>query len=331
MSQPAVTQPAATGPFATGPFTTGPASRPSVSSQELPDGTDPVVDAALPVGAEIPLPQVAPVSRSGRNMPAAAAMGFLLLGIIVAAAWWHPLAFAIFTCLACMLAVFEWRKALAKSDRRIPVMPIGLATVGLVIAAWYGGPEGLVVALMVGCAGTVAWRLVDERIENTMADSLAAMMTLLWIPFLAAFLVLMELSPDGWQRVVVMILAVAGADTGGLFSGILFGKHKMAPRVSPKKTWEGFAGGMALGVLSASIGAYYFFDGRWWIGALVGIACVIAGAFGDLAESALKRDLQVKDMSSILPGHGGVLDRIDSILFAAPVAYVIFGLLLGAS
>ena len=295
------------------------------------DVVDPNVDPAGMAGVEDPVPQVAPVSRSGRNMPVAAATGFTLLGIVLASAWWHPLAFAVLTCIACVMAVMEWRQALAGSDRHIPLTPIIIATVGLVVAAWYGGPEGLVVALMVGGAGVVAWRLVDERIENTLADSLAAMMTLLWIPFTAAFLVLMVAAPDGWQRVVVMVLAVAGSDTGGLFSGMLFGRHPMAPRVSPKKTWEGFAGGVLLGVTVASIGAYYLFDGRWWVGAIVGGASVLAAVLGDLAESALKRDLQVKDMSSVIPGHGGVLDRIDSMLFAAPVAYAVFLLLLGAS
>lgn len=296
------------------------------------DGVDdPRVDPAAPRGVEEPVPQVAPVSRSGRNMPIAAAVGLLLLGGVIAAAWWHPAALAALTAIACFAAVVEWRRVLARSDRRIPLVPIGLATGGLVVATWFGGPEGLVVALMVGCAGTVAWRVVDERIENTLADSLASMLTLLWIPFLAAFIMLLELSPDGWQRVVVVVLAAVGSDTGGLFAGMLFGRHPMAPRVSPKKTWEGFAGGLVLGTLTASIAAYFFFDGRWWIGAAVGLACAVAAVLGDLAESAVKRDIQVKDMSSVIPGHGGIMDRIDSLLFAAPVAYVVFGLLLGTS
>lgn len=296
------------------------------------DGVDdPGVDPPRPAGVEDPVPQVAPVSRSGRNMPVAAASGLILLGAVLVSAWWHPGAFAALASLACVVAVLEWRHALARSNRNIPAIPILLATVGLVVAAWYGGPEGLVVALMVGCAGTVAWRVVDERIENTLADSLAGMMALLWIPFTAAFMVLMVVAGDGWQRVIVMIVAVAGADTGGLFSGMLWGKRPMAPRVSPKKTWEGFAGGVVLGVSAASVASYFFFDGRWWIGFLVGLACVIAAALGDLAESALKRDLQVKDMSSVVPGHGGILDRIDSMLFAAPVAYVVFALLMGTT
>lgn len=296
------------------------------------DGVDdPRVDPSSPESVEEPVPQVAPISRSGRNMPIAAAVGLLLLGGVITAAWWHPAALAVLMCLACFAAVVEWRRVLARSDRRVPLAPIGLATVGMVVATWFDGPEALVVALLVGCAGTVAWRVVDERIENTLADSLASMLTLMWIPFLAAFLLLMELAPDGWQRVVVVILAAVGSDTGGLFAGMLFGKHPMAPRVSPKKTWEGFAGGLLLGTLVASIAAYFFFDGRWWIGAAVGFASAIAAVLGDLAESAIKRDIQVKDMSSVIPGHGGIMDRIDSLLFAAPVAYVVFGLLLGTS
>ncbi|MFV0634825.1 phosphatidate cytidylyltransferase [Demequina sp.] len=296
------------------------------------DAVDDVrVDPATVRVAEEPVAQVAPVSRSGRNMPVAIVVGLTLLALVVVAAWVHPLAFAGLVAAATLLAVVEWRGALAKHDRHVPLVPVSLVTVGLVIATWFGGPEGLVVALMVGLAGTVAWRVVDERIENTMADSLAAMMTVLWIPFLGSFLLLLELANDGWQRVLIVILAVVGSDTGGLAAGMLFGRHPMAPRVSPKKTWEGFAGGLLLGTAAAAVAAWFFFDGRWWVGALVGAACAMAGVVGDLAESAIKRDIGIKDMSSILPGHGGIMDRVDSLLIAAPVAYVVFSLLLGTS
>ncbi|WP_084040390.1 phosphatidate cytidylyltransferase [Demequina sp. NBRC 110053] len=301
-------------------------------AEDVADAVDDVrVDPATVVAVEEPLPQIAPVSRSGRNMSLASAVGVALLVLVMAAAWWHPLAFVALAGLACVVAVVEWRGALAKHGRRVPLVPVTLVTAGLLVATWFGGPEGLVVALMVGLAGTVAWRVVDERIENTLADSLAAMLTILWIPFLASFLVLLELADDGWQRVVVVILAVVGSDTGGLFAGMLAGKHPMAPRVSPKKTWEGFAGGLLLGTAAASVAAYVFFDGDWWVGALVGLASALAGVLGDLAESAIKRDIRVKDMSSFLPGHGGIMDRVDSLLMAAPVAYVVFGLLLGVS
>jgi phosphatidate cytidylyltransferase len=227
--------------------------------------------------------------------------------------------------------VLELRTAFSRRSREVSVVPIVLATVGLGVATWFGAAEGLAVAALVGSAGVVAWRVVDERIENTLADALTSVLTLMWVPFLASFLLLMELADDGWMRVLVVLFAVAGNDTGGLYAGMAFGKHKMAPKVSPKKTWEGFAGGLLLGTVAAATLSFFLFDGRWWIGALVGLASCLASVVGDLAESALKRDIRVKDMSSALPGHGGIMDRIDSLLFAAPVAYVVFALLIGSS
>ncbi|WP_161794252.1 phosphatidate cytidylyltransferase [Demequina sediminicola] len=290
------------------------------------DAIDPVV---APVDA--PVEQIAPVSRGGRNMPIATMMGISILVGALAIAWWNALAFSIALIVVCVAATYEWKKALLGSSRRISLTPIALATVGMGVATWTGGPEGLVVALLVGCAGVVAWRVADERVENTMADSMASILTLMWIPFLASFLILMETAESGWIRVLIVVLAVVGNDTGGLFAGMLFGKHKMAPRVSPKKTWEGFAGGLILGTAAAALSAWWLLDERWWIGAAVGLACCIAAVLGDLAESALKRDIQVKDMSGAIPGHGGILDRLDSILVAAPVGYVVFALFLGAS
>jgi len=267
--------------------------------------------------------------KSGRNMPVAAAVGLLLLAVTVGAAYVHPLAFAALLYTFAVGAVIEWKRALERHGRRLPVVPLIAATIGLGVATNYGKAEGLVVALLVGCAGVVAWRIGDERIENTLADSLAGVLTLLWIPFLASFLFLLELADDGWERVIIVVLAVVGNDTGALAAGVRFGRHKLLPRVSPAKTWEGAIGGLVLGTVVASIAAYFFFDGEWYIGSAVGAACAVAAVIGDLAESALKRDIQVKDMSTALPGHGGILDRIDSLLFAAPVGYVVFAMFLG--
>jgi len=259
----------------------------------------------------------------------ATAVGLALLAVTVAAAYYHKLAFAALLYVFAVGAVIEWQRALERHGRRIPIVPIVAATLGLGVATYYGKAEGLVVALLVGCAGVVAWRIGDERIENTLADSLAGVLTLLWIPFLASFLFLLELADNGWQRVLIVVLAVVGNDTGALVAGVLFGKHKLLPRVSPAKTWEGAIGGLLIGTAAASVAAYFFFDGKWYIGAAVGLASAVAAVIGDLAESALKRDIQVKDMSSALPGHGGILDRIDSLLFAAPVGYVVFAIFLG--
>lgn len=272
-----------------------------------------------------------PAPGPKRNLFVATVVGVSIFVGVLAAAWWSPLLFTIGLYLVCIGAVWEWRSALRASGRRMSLLPIVVAIAGMGVATWYGKSEGLIVALLVACAGVVAWRVVDERIENTLADSLASMFTLLWIPFLASFFVLMEQSHTGWERVYILIFAVTGNDTGALIAGMLFGKHKMAPRISPNKTWEGFVGGLVLGTVAASVLAYFILDGAWITGAVVGLAAAAAAVVGDLAESAIKRDISVKDMSSFLPGHGGILDRIDSMLVAAPVAYVVFALLLGSS
>lgn len=268
-------------------------------------------------------------ASGGRNLPVATGVGVALLALAVGAAWFHPLVFAGVLYAFVVGAVIEWSRALARHGRSIPVVPLVAATLGMGVATWFAKPEGLVVAMLIGSAGVVAWRLGDERVENTLADSLAGVLTLLWIPFLGSFLFLLELADEGWMRVVVVVLAVVGNDTGGLVAGMLWGKHKLLERVSPKKTWEGAVGGAVLGTAAASVAAYFFFDGEWYIGAAVGFASTVAAVIGDLAESALKRDIHIKDMSSALPGHGGILDRIDSLLFAAPVGYVVFAIFLG--
>ncbi|BDZ61439.1 hypothetical protein Lsed01_01247 [Demequina sediminis] len=294
-------------------------------------GEDDVVD---PVDVAVPLSGAMPVAtprRAGRNLWLASAVGIVLAIGALVAAWWNPLVFAVTIYAFCIAAVIEWRAALARHGMHVSIAPVIMATVGMGVATWYGGGEGLVVALLVASAGVVAWRIVDDRIENTLADSLVGILTLTWIPFLASFMLLLELADEGWKRVVILILAVILNDTMALFTGMLFGRRKLAPRVSPKKTWEGAIGGAAFGVAAATVAAFALLDGRWWIGTAVGLGAVVAAVLGDLAESALKRDISVKDMSSAIPGHGGVLDRLDSMLPAAAVAYLIFALLLGTS
>jgi phosphatidate cytidylyltransferase len=268
-------------------------------------------------------------ARGSRNFLVATPVGLLLLGLTLVSAWFHPTVFAVLLYGFGIAAVIEWKRALARHGRRVPAVPLIAATVGLGVATHFSKPEGLVVALLVGCAGIVAWRIGDERVENTLADSLAGVLTLLWIPFLLSFLYLLVLAEDGWQRVFIVVLAVVGNDTGALVFGMLFGKHKLLERVSPAKTWEGAIGGVFVGTAAATVAAWAFFDGEWYIGTAVGFACTLAAIVGDLAESALKRDIRVKDMSQALPGHGGILDRIDSTLFAAPVGYVVFAIFLG--
>jgi len=166
------------------------------------------------------------------------------------------------------------------------------------------------------------WRIADG-VRNYQRDITAAVLVAVYVPFLAGYAVLLARPDNGGVRVIVTLAAVVLSDTGGYVAGVFFGKHRMAPTVSPKKSWEGFAGS----VLSTAVGGALLFlfalDLAWWqgliFGAVVSTVCVI----GDLGESLIKRDLGVKDMSNLLPGHGGLMDRLDSILFAAPTAFLL--------
>lgn len=267
--------------------------------------------------------------RSGRNMGTATVVGFLMLGAMVGAAYFSPPLFAVLVYGLCVAAYPEWKRALARQGRLIALTPIVLATIGIGFSTWHLEREGLVIALLVGCAGAIAWRLVELWVENTLHDALATILTLVWIPFFASFVVLMLQAEDGFARVVVFVGAVVCNDTGALLVGMAMGRTPMAPRISPKKTWEGAVGGGVLGVGAAAGLALLLMDGDWKVGVIVGVATVVAAVLGDLVESALKRDIDIKDMSQAIPGHGGVLDRLDSVLLAAPVAFTAFAALVG--
>lgn len=292
------------------------------------DATVPTPTTAEPPGETGPTTASA---KAGRNLWLATGTGLALGLVTVATLWFSPLLFAVLVYGFAVAAVIEWRTALSRIGLRVSLVPVVLATVGMGVATWYGRGEGLVVALLVASAGVVAWRISDDRVENTLADALVGIFTLTWIPFLASFLVLLATAEDGFARVLIVLIAVVLNDTMALFTGMHLGKRKLAPRVSPKKTWEGAIGGAVSGIVGAAIVAALLLDGQWWVGAAAGAACVVAAVLGDLAESALKRDIALKDMSSVIPGHGGLLDRLDSLLPAGAAAYVIFAFFLGTS
>ncbi|WP_449372332.1 phosphatidate cytidylyltransferase [Arthrobacter psychrolactophilus] len=191
---------------------------------------------------------------------------------------------------------------------------------------------------MASAGATVLWRSLDAE-AGAVKSILAGVFTLMWIPFLLSFVFLMLRGEDGPTlgftldltnispgviEVLIMLLLVVANDTFGYLVGVIFGKHPMAPKISPKKSWEGFAGSLGGATLVAIPAAMFLLDQEWWVGLALAIGLVLAGTGGDFAESMVKRELGIKDMSNLLPGHGGVMDRLDSILFAAPVAYAIF-------
>jgi phosphatidate cytidylyltransferase len=263
-------------------------------------------------------------TRAGRNLWAAIGVG-LALGVVVLVALyvWKP-AFVAVILAAAVLGVWELTHAFAADRIRVPVVPLAVGAAAIVVSAYAGGSEAMLVALALTVLAVMVWR-APEKPKGYLRDVTASTFAALYVPFLAGFAALMLRDDDGADRVVVFIALVVLSDVGGYVAGVLFGRHPMAPTVSPKKSWEGL-GGSAL--FCAAGGAATFptlLDGAAaWQGALVGLAVMVTATLGDLGESMIKRDLGIKDMGSLLPGHGGIMDRLDSLLPAAPVAYLLF-------
>ncbi|MEU4778399.1 phosphatidate cytidylyltransferase [Micromonospora sp. NPDC023633] len=274
-------------------------------------------------GIDRPATQQPVPSRAGRNLPAAIAVGVGLGALIVVPLFFYPPAFLVVVAAAVGVGIWEMARAVRRSGAHPPLVPLvagGVLTVGL---AWFSGPDALSLGLLVTVLGTMVWRLGDGP-GGFQRDLTAATLIAVYVPFLGGFAALLAAVPeDGELRVLVTLAAVVLSDTGGYAAGVSFGKHPMAPSVSPKKSWEGFAGSVTAAALGSALLLWLLLDVAPWWGALFGLAVSGAAVLGDLAESMIKRDLGVKDMSNLLPGHGGLMDRLDSILFALPTAYLL--------
>ncbi|WP_198950254.1 phosphatidate cytidylyltransferase, partial [Kineosporia sp. A_224] len=221
-----------------------------------------------------------------------------------------------------VVAVWEIATAMREKDIVVPVPPLAVGAVGMLVSAFVAGPPGLMVAFVLTAFGVLLYRVI-EGFDGAVKDVTAGVFTAAYVPFLAGFAMLMLAADDGPMRVIVFVVVVVANDVGGYTAGVLFGRHPMAPTVSPKKSWEGFAGSVVL-CAAAGVGTVVLLlDGPWWAGLAVGAAAAVSATLGDLSESLLKRDLGVKDMGNLLPGHGGIMDRLDSLLPTAPLAYLL--------
>jgi phosphatidate cytidylyltransferase len=263
--------------------------------------------------------------RAGRDLSAAIGVGVALGGLILASLLVVRWAFVGLAVVAIALAVWEFANALASRGVRVPVVPVVVGTVAMLVSTYPGGAEALVVAFALTVLAVAVWRMPDGA-EGYLRDVTAGAFTAAYVPLLAGFAVLLVRPDDGAARVVAFVLVVVCSDVGGYTAGVLFGRHRMAPRVSPKKSWEGLAGSALLSVVAGAVAVRLLLDGPWWGGALVGLAAALTATVGDLGESMIKRDLGIKDMGSLLPGHGGLMDRLDSLLPSAPVAWALLTL-----
>jgi phosphatidate cytidylyltransferase len=264
--------------------------------------------------------------RAGRNLPAAIAVG-LTLGLLVLASLviWKP-AFLGVIAAAAVVGIWETARAMRVTGARPPLLPLiggGLLITGL---GWFAGEDAVVLGLVVTVLAAVLWRLAD-RPGEVRKDFTASLLITVYVPFLLTFAILLSAPDDGAYRVLVTLIAVILSDTGGYASGVFLGKHPMAPSISPKKSWEGFAGSVVAAAVGSAVLLAVWLDVAFYWGLLFGAAISVAAVVGDLAESMLKRDLGIKDMSRLLPGHGGLMDRLDSILFAVPTAYLLLTLI----
>ena len=264
--------------------------------------------------------------RAGRNLPVAIIVGVALAAIVVGSLFVRKEAFVLVVAAAVCVALWELTQALGQRGITVPIVPVAVGAVGMLVASYAAGGQALAVCFVLTALGVVVWRS-SEGAEGGLADVAGGLFAAAYLPLLASFAVLMLAADDGAARVVVFVLVTTASDIGGYAAGVLTGRHPMAPSVSPKKSWEGFVGSAVACVGVGAVAVLLLLDGPWWGGALLGLAVVFAANLGDLGESMLKRDLGIKDMGSILPGHGGVLDRLDSLLLSAPVCWLLLSLL----
>ncbi|GAA4551694.1 phosphatidate cytidylyltransferase [Pseudonocardia xishanensis] len=312
-------------------------------------GTEPTADPAAgssgpqdepPVTSDLPgsglpgTPSAPPAQqgRLGRNLIAAIAVGLSMGAVILASLLIQRQAFVIVLAAAAAVGTWELGGALRRSNQSIKI-PLPVLLVGgqaMVWLAWPFGLRGSAIAFAVTVLVSLLWRMGGSSGTSgaTAADGFvrdvgSGVFTAAYVPFFVSFAVLLVMPEDGVGRVLTFMICVVASDVGGYAAGVLAGRHPMAPRISPKKSWEGFGGSLVAGGVAGALSVLLLLDGRWWLGAILGVVLVVTATLGDLTESMIKRDLGLKDMGTLLPGHGGLMDRMDSMLPAAFVSWAL--------
>jgi len=270
-----------------------------------------------------PVPAAPTLSRAGRNLPVAIAVG-LSLGALITVPLFSPYKwlFVVVLCAAAAVGTYEIVKALRTLGAAPPLVPLVVGGLTGIVLAYRNGSQALLLALVLTVLACLVWRVAGPA-EGYLRDLCAATFTVVYVPFLLGFAALLTVPADGPRRVTAFVATVVCSDVGGYAAGVLFGKHPMAPSVSPKKSWEGFVGSV---LACAAAGAIFFatlLHTSALLGAVYGLAIVVSATLGDLGESMVKRDIGIKDMGNLLPGHGGLMDRLDSLLPTAPVAWLL--------
>ena len=259
--------------------------------------------------------------RAGRKLLPSIAVSLSLIALIWFALAYQREIFAVVVGVAVLLGIREIVRAFNIRGIHLSFNALILASIALSYSAWNGGVAGLAIATAIAIP-VLLIQLLTKGPEGFVASATATTFSLLYLPFLGGFLILLARPSTGFERVMTFVVLVSCNDTFGYIVGVLIGKHPLAPKITPKKSWEGLIGSLIFTVIGGILAFTYIMDMHWWIGAVVGLMIVFTATCGDLIESAMKRDLELKDMGSLLPGHGGMLDRLDSVLISAPALWL---------
>ncbi|MSO32981.1 MAG: phosphatidate cytidylyltransferase [Candidatus Nanopelagicaceae bacterium] len=263
--------------------------------------------------------------KAGRKLFPSIAVGLTLLGLVIASLAFQRVLFLPLAIAAIIRGVWELGQALDRANIEISVPTISFCAVAIMTSAWIKDVTGLAVATAISIPFLLISGLPKGH-HNFVKNATATVFATIYLPFLAGFLIVLAKPDDGLARVMTFVIVVGCNDTFGYIFGVLLGKHKLAPAISPKKTWEGLIGSLIFSILGGGLMLSLLFEKHWLVGAAIGVAAVFTATCGDLIESAIKRDLDLKDMGVILPGHGGMLDRLDSVLLSAPIIWAILTL-----
>jgi phosphatidate cytidylyltransferase len=277
-------------------------------------------------------------SRAGRNLPAAIAVGATIGFTIIAILIWDRYLWVFLLTAAMPLATHEVVRRLREAGYVIPVIPLLAGGELMVWLAWYFHAVGALAGFGITAVVCMFWRLAlgassaqdgsaDSPSGNYLRDVAATVFVAAWVPLFASFSVLLAYPTTGSARVFCLMIGVVASDVGGYAVGVLFGKHPMVPSISPNKSWEGLAGSLFFGITAVTLTATLLIHKPAWIGLLLGLTIVATATLGDLVESQIKRDLGIKDMGRILPGHGGLMDRLDGTLPSAVATWTVLTLL----
>ncbi len=269
--------------------------------------------------------------RAGRDLRAAIGVGVGLGVVILASLFFYKPVFLGVVVVAVVVGLWELTSRLnERKEIRAPLVPLAVGGAAMVIAGYVRGPEGAWVAMALTSLAVLVWRMTESP-HDYLRDVTAAVFATFYVSFLATFVALMLAADDGPWRVLIFLLLTVVSDTGAYAVGWRFGKHKLAPRISPGKTREGLGGAVAFSMAAGALCMQFLIDGgAWWQGLLLGLVVAVSATLGDLGESMIKRDLGIKDMGTLLPGHGGIMDRLDSLLPTAPVVWLLFVVFVGS-